>query len=384
MEKSNKILVLSSFVLIGFFFSILFHYVLNVYFQLPGNLFGHFIWPFRGGFFEFFNTVTTVKNLFKPFSNEQLTYFPFSYIFLLPFSFIKDFLFSYFIFIVIFLSTFIFLNLNFLNCNNLKKGQNFQNIFVLTFFSYPFLMAIDCGTINLFLFVLFAAFIFSYYKNRYLLGCLFLSFLSAANPLFVVFSSLFLSKKNYKYFFLSVFLSCLFFVAGFLLIKTNPLEQIFSLMTSFNSNIINFTYHLKNITNISSLYMLVYVVYHKLPYFVTIKTLIYAYNIILVLFSGFVLFLSTKEKAFWKKVLLLTFLINLTPVFIFDYNWLFLFVPIWFFVNSEETNKLDFVYTLLFSFLLLPKPYGIYLNPLLSILFMGILILEPYLLKKEQ
>lgn len=378
MEKSNKIIFLSSFVLVGFFFSIVFHYVLNVYFQLPDNLFGHFVWPIRSGFFEFFNGLATAENIFNPFSNTQLTYFPFSYIFLLPFTFIKIPLFSYFAYFLFVLSAFIFFNLKFLSCKELPKGQNFQNIFVLTFFSYPFLMALDFGTVNLLLFAIFALVCYYFYLENFLLCSIILSFLSAANPLFIVFSGLFLTRKNYRYFFLSVFLSFLFLVSGFLLIGLNPFEQIFSLITSYNENIITFTYHLKNTTNISSLYMLVYDVYHKLPYFISLKTFICAYDIILALFAGLTLFSSVKEKTFWKKFLLFILLINLIPIFIFDYNWLFLFIPIWFFVNSEEKHSFDLAYTILFGLLLLPKSFGIYLNPLLSIVFILAIIFEQH------
>lgn len=379
MEKPNKILVLSMFIIVGFFFSIVFHYVINIYFQLPDNLFGHFVWPVRGVFFEYLNNIAVAKDFFSPFNTYPIKHLPFAYILLWPLSLIANPLLSYFLYTILFLGVFISFNFVFFKCEFFTKQQTFQNVFILTFFSYPFLMALDCGTISLFLFILFAAFAFCYYKNRFLLGSLFLSLLSAVNPLFIVFSSLFLSKKNYKCFFLSVFLSFLFCVLSFVFVHLNPLEQIALLLKDSNLNIINFIYHSKDsLTNISSPFMFVYIVYHKLPYFISLKTLINLYNILLCMFSCFLIFLSVKNDSFWKKLLLLTLLINLIPVFVFDYNWLFLFVPIWFFVNSKEQSKLDVFYTLLFGLLLLPKPYGVYINPLFSIIFISLIVFEQY------
>ena len=81
----------------------------------------------------------------------------------------------------------------------------------------------------------------------------------------------------------------------------------------------------------------------------------------------------------------------------FDYKLIFLFIPLWLFVNAEEKTKFDLIYTILFALLLIPKRFFLVLgpgvfkwfslslvtNPLIMIIFVGLIIFEQLYNKKE-
>ena len=83
------------------------------------------------------------------------------------------------------------------------------------------------------------------------------------------------------------------------------------------------------------------------------------------------------------------------PYLVNDYKLLFLFIPVWFFVNSKEKSKFDLIYTILFAFLFIPKniiidlnptdyfSISILINPIIMILLWGLIIFEQYKVKEE-
>lgn len=89
----------------------------------------------------------------------------------------------------------------------------------------------------------------------------------------------------------------------------------------------------------------------------------------------------------------------LTPYLMNDYKLIFLFIPIWLFVNAKEYSKFDVIYCALFGLLLIPKalillnhPLGIehefsnsiIINPVLIMLFMGLIIFEQFYKKQKE
>ena len=112
-----------------------------------------------------------------------------------------------------------------------------------------------------------------------------------------------------------------------------------------------------------------------------------------------ILFFTQKEEIFWKQITLLTLLMCLLPYVIDDYKLIFLFIPIWLFLSNQEKTKFDSFYSILFGLLIIPKQFfilfvrahgmtqlmsfGIMINPILMLIFMGLIIYEQRSVKSK-
>ncbi len=66
-------------------------------------------------------------------------------------------------------------------------------------------------------------------------------------------------------------------------------------------------------------------------------------------------YLVLVDEVLWRKVTLLVCALNLLPIVSGDYKLLYLFVPLYLFINKEELHRMDWVYAVLFSLLLIPE-----------------------------
>ncbi len=400
MEKSEKITILSSIVLVGFVLAVIIHYVLGSYLGLSYPFNTPLCVP-QEAFSDFTSTVNRVKG-FAPYSHPDswLTYFPLAYLLLVPFTFIKNQLLSYIIFASGFLTFLTCLNIKFFYIPGLTKMENIKNIFILTITSYPILYALDRGNFDMFLFVIFAGFVYLFKSKKYLLSAVLLGIQNAIKPFPLLFLLLFLFKKKYKEFFLSLLISGLLIIGSFLCFKGGFFHQI----TTYIQSLVIFKklwiYNISGngMSESSSLFgalkFLLCVYNHVTTTLVLEKLYIFIASIITMITIIF----TYKEDVFWKKITLLTLNMLLVPYIIIDYKLIFLFIPIWLFVNAKEKTKLDLTYTILLGLLLIPKKifflwlhvehmtqlvtYGIIINPILMLIFMGLIIYEQ--LSKKQ
>jgi len=104
MEKFEKITLLANIVFVGFVFAVIFHYILGFYMHLPYP-FNTFTSPSNMSFSDFTNIMDLIKD-FMPYKNVSIyiVYFPLTYIFLFPFTFIQNKIIAYLSFLSIFLS----------------------------------------------------------------------------------------------------------------------------------------------------------------------------------------------------------------------------------------------------------------------------------------
>lgn len=179
MEKSEKVTLLATIVLIGFVAGVIYHYILGYYLSLTYP-FNTFLFE-PNMFFGDFNNLTFLIKDFTPFKsvNIWLNYFPLAYILLFPFTFIKNKIFSYLIFLTIFLSFWIYTNIKVFTCKNLNKLENFQNIFIITTISYPLLVLIDRGNFDMMLLILMFLFVDFFREKKYLLSSLIIAVINA-------------------------------------------------------------------------------------------------------------------------------------------------------------------------------------------------------------
>lgn len=393
MKKSEKILLLANIVLVGFVIGVVFHYILGAYLHLPFP-YNTFLFRPEAKFTDFTLLSSATKNL-TPFSepNWLMIYFPFAYIFLVPFAFLKNQIFAYCLFMFLFLSLFIYLNIKIFKCKNLTKLQNFQNIFILTLLSFPILIILDRGNIDMLLFIFFAGFIYFFKSKRYLFSSIVLAVINAVKPFTIVFLLLFLFKKKYKEFFLSLTISGFLIIGGFLLLKEPFFHQIsvFLINLKLYKQIVLYSNNSELFLGGSSLFMMIRILLSNLaiPPLLSTTILTKGYNIISLIIMTTTIFFAYREKIFWKQITLLTLTMLLLPYIMCDYKLIFLFVPVWLFVNFKEKSHFDSIYTILFGLLLIPKKFifvsftklfffAAIANPIIIILFMSLIIFEQF------
>lgn len=404
MEKSEKVLVLSSIILVGFVIGVVFHYILGYYLHkpFPGNT---FLFRPDQAFTDFTIILSSIKNL-APFSqpNFMINYFPLAYILLFPFTLIKNPLLAFLIFTFIFLSFFIFSNVKMFQCKNLTKLQNFQNIFILSILPYPFLMLLDRGNFDMFLFILFAIFIYSFKSEKFFLSSIILAIINGIKPFTLIFLFLFLFKKKYKEFFLSIIIMTSLILGGFMFLRGPFFNQISTFITNLTLFKQSYVYLNNNVSVMiggSSLFIVFRLFCINLikASLMPMKIFILLYNILSLIITTIVIFFTYRENFFWKQITLLTLTMLLLPYIVFDYKLIFLFIPIWLFVNSKEKSQFDLIYTILFGLLFIPKsiiitnpipwPEGLFFlsmiaNPIIMLLFIGLIIFEQFHLKQKE
>jgi len=404
MEKSDKILILSSIVLVGFTIAVVYHYILGNYLGMDG-VFKSFLYPSFGAFSDFKGSFPYLKT-FTPYHSVNLwiVYFPLAYILTLPFAFMKNWVISYVIYILGFLGYLIFGNTKSFACENLTKIENFKNIFILTCMSYPVLYILDKGNFDMFLFVVLGLFAYAFKSNKYMLGAILLGIANAIKPFTILFLFLFLFKKKYKEFFLSIILSSILIVGGFMVFKDNFFEQISNFIKIWALYQHTFVYANDNILGMgygSSLFMPLKLIFCKMTATPLISTILLSkfYDYLSLIITAFTMFFVWREKSFWKQLTLLICNFLLIPSLTYDYKLIFLFIPIWLFVNEKEQSKFSLAYTILFGLLLIPKHFiitqtaltstmtpwfslSIIINPLILILLSLLIIYEQFYVKK--
>lgn len=398
MEKSSKISLLSSIVLVGFVFGVFYCYIYGFYFRVP-TLYNSFLYPAYAAFCDFYDPLKFITD-FKFYSKLQLwvVYFPLAYIVVIPFAYIKNKFISYLIFLAGFLYYWIGKNKKELYCENLSKIQNFQNIFIITAISYPFLYLVDKGNFDMYMLILLGAFTYFFNKEKYMKASIFLAITNAMKPFSIFFVLLFLLRKKYKEAFASLALTAILVIGGFMVLHDNFLVQIVDFLKTLVLFKDRYTYQINEwfgMAYSSSLYMvfkLFLCKYTAVP-IVPIHKMTSYYSIFSYIVTAITLVFVCREKILWKQLTLLICNFLVLPYITYDYKLIFLFLPLWLFINEKEKTKFDMAYTILFALLLIPKhivipvhalspsmanfySISIIINPIIMILLSLLIILE--------
>lgn len=406
MDKTQKITMLASIILVGFVFGVFFHYILGFYLKAPAP-FNNFLYPPHAFLCDFKGAFPYIKD-FKPYNSVSMwvIYFPLTYIITIPFAFIKNLFLSYLVYISGFLAYFTFMNIKSFKCENLTKLQNFQNIFIITLMSYPFLSLLDKGNFDMFLFILLGFFAYTFNAGKYKPAAILLAVANAIKPFSILFLILFLIKKKYKECFLSIFLSAILVIGGFMIFPDNFFSQIINLLKTLT--LFKMTYAVVNTNDYgmgyaSSLFMVLKLIFCKITATPIIQpiNLVQIYDKLSFLITLITIFFVCREKTFWKQLTLLVCNFLLLPYVTYDYKLVFLFIPVWLFVNSEEKTRFDLIYLILFALLFIPKNIVITLpelsntattwfslsmviNPLIMTFLSLLIIYEQFYGKKEK
>jgi hypothetical protein len=214
-----------------------------------------------------------------------------------------------------------------------------------------------------------------------------------------VFLILLLSEKRYRETILAVIFVVLFSTFSLTFFKGGFLANLNFVLSGFNYNN---ALHLCNSNNVVqrglSLFTLMKIYCIQTNQILSIDMVkflgLYA-KIALSFFiflSGYVLFI---EKELWKKVMILVAAALLLPHVSADYKLIYIFIPMFLFINSDKKSKFDLFYIIIFGLLLIPKDYYIFpkiisdcgysdisiavvLNILLIIVMIALIIIEGF------
>jgi hypothetical protein len=363
LDRRKKIQILSLCVAIGFVLAVGYHYYLGYYYSepYPANTF-----LFRPGVHssDFYDVVRDGHTL-----NPYLQYKSAQY----PFLVLLGFLFSlmpyrYYLFILFFVSVFLISNMAHFRLENWIASAN--PVFILTFLSYPFLIAVDRGNFEIMVFVFLLAFMYFYAKKRFIASVIFLSFAISMKLYPAILLVLFIPEKRVREILICIastaaitFVSLLCFKGGllpnltFLLqgsnIGANPL---FSQFTSLSSNMVQRGVSLLTFLKILSFSTGLFQGVKSSLFLTCYLFLAGALGILIVLDVIFI------EKEMWKRFALLIFAMLLLPHISADYKLLHIFIPIYLFINTEHPSRFDILYLLAFAMLLIPKDYYYFPN----------------------
>ena len=388
MNKLQKIDIISIIIIAGFSLAVFYHYILGTYLRLsyPYNT---FLFRPNDKFMDFFNMLAS------PYINGELfiTQFPFGQRLAQAFTVLPPKV-GFFVFIAIFLTFFLYVNYS--NLNSSIKEQSIKNIFVFSFLTYPFLFVFDRANIEVFVFIFLYLFVLFYRKQQTIISIVCLSFAIAMKLFPAVFLVLLLSDKKYKEIVYTVFLVMFISLCGYLSYNGGFVQNIGAHLARLNGYSTDYAIGNEGLYFGNSLWGLIKlaVIEIKLKYPATL--IIRGYSIsVSILFALVAFYIIFKESRFWKKVALLVFSMNLFPFVSGDYKLIHIFIPLFLFVNSDDTDKFDLLYAILFGLLLIPKAYlhynsnpeitsSVIINPLLMVFFMIFIIRDGSVIWLEQ
>jgi hypothetical protein len=383
LSRDNKIRLCCLIVCVGFFSSVSNHYFQGVYLNKTYPFNSFLPNAFFGDFYSAFDQWTAYKFVGTGFG---LSYFPGTYL-------IIDILvklFSRTTVIIVYLSFFTIFLLTY-SYSNLKTNSRIEsllNTFVISILSYPFLITFQTANVEIITFISVVLFFVFYSKKRFL-SIFFLAYAISMKVFPGIFIVLLFSEKRYKEIFLIMAFVVLFTLLPLVLFDGG-----------FNRGIGNYV---ANLTASQKMYFDLMIINdagnhygHSLlnglriilpGMFSSMRAIVIPYEIFasiaFVLIAAYVIFL---EKVFWKKIACLVMAMNLLPFTSTDYKLLYIFLPLFYFINYPR-NKYDLIFIVLFSLILIPKDYlyfnnnplsnlNVVANPIIMLLILLIIILS--------
>ena len=364
MSNKQKLDLITLIILIGFGVAVAYHYVMGVYLGLPYPYNSFLFWP-NGHFQDFFNSIKWTDYVTAG-TDVAMGYPPFSLVIIFLFKSIQPKDTSFFFFVEIFIAFvlwFCYKNLNFLD-----KLSRWKNVFIIGFISFPVLFTIDRGNWEVFVFIFLGLFVYFYARQKTLFASIFLAMAIAAKIYPLFFILIFLADRKYKETALTIlgalaltFVPLLFFhgsvAQNLSILKTNV--GLYYEQYALDNSGLNYGTSLFGFIKTGLLAYTVKIGFDK-PYFMRIVHTIAPWYSVFVLacyalLAFFVLFI---EKAFWRKILLITVAGLLLPQVTADYRLIHLLIPMLLFINYDrQFSKIDALLSVVFGLLLIPKNY---------------------------
>jgi len=386
--KKNKINCITTIALIGTFIAIYFHYVfMGHYLDLgwPINAFGQPPEFFANDFtrtFQLTKDLSPYQDMTRVYSgNDSVAYGPFGFLFFSFFHWLPSMNRALFLFYCIFTIIFFCINYNFFSIKNQTSLlENIKNTFIITFITFPFLFAIDRGNIEIYVFLFSFFGVYAYFKNNIKTASFFLILATAIKIYPGIFFLFYLRDKKYKEFFYAFIAGVLFVLICFSFFKGSLLYQIESFYGQLQ--LVNE----KCLLSVSSCKALnITPIFKRIVFYISpalySEYIVMLYNIfsfILLLFTFAIIYTKRLQK--WQELTLFVILIFFIPALSVRYKLLFIFIPIYYFLEENTLDKgkvYNIFYSISFGLMLIPFYYkrpieNLYHFLLNSILFIAI------------
>lgn len=372
MDCYGKRKLVTAILFAGFVCSMLFHYFTGP-FAGRGYPYSTFLFDPMDRFNDFFNIYRATVDL-NPFSAPVSVYFPFTYLPVYLLTFITPPV-AYAVFAGGFLAFLLIAEYRCIPAQGV--ADRVLTMVALTAISYPVLFLLDRGNLECMVFVCIGMFIHCHRNGKDDAAALFLAGAVAMKLYPAVFGVLFLADRKWKPLMLTAAASLGLTVAGAALLDGGIAASIDGLRNNlllFKSTYLNTVHGLQHN---SSIYVPTVIVASKLSA-IRSYSAIYPYLAIL-LFLAAAAYTAYREKVYWKRVAILSFMMILLPQISYDYKLIHLFLPLLLFLGSADRSRLDPAYAAIFGLLLIPKDYyylfaDVSINGSLNALLMSTLI----------
>ncbi len=232
--------------------------------------------------------------------------------------------------------------------------------FICTAMTYPVLFELVTGNFEGLLFIGLTLFVMLYHRGKVFWSLPFLALAIAMKLMPAVFLVLLLADRNYRAIFQVLLWACGFTILPLLVFHGGIRDGLLPFLSNLEAS--------------QAMYFKLMVVEpagnhfgHSLPngarvplgqngpVGTQILTGYMAFGV--VCFAGISLYIVRAERIFWKRVALLVCALDLLPYTSTDYKLLHFFVPMFLFVNAEESDGHDLLYAVLFGLLMIPKSW---------------------------
>lgn len=363
-QKGTEVHFLASVILLAFVFfafkSYAFSYYLNAGYPLSTFLFRP-----EDRFNDFFNLINICKDNNPYMTNYffQSNYFPLANTFFWLVSKIGTGFPVFLGYILIFVF-FYFLFLRKVIVKDQSIGAVISLV-IIGLLNYPFLMNIDRGNLEAWMFMFLLAFFYFYDHGKTYLAIFFLALTIAMKLFPAVFLILLLKDKRYKEILITVFIACLATFLSLLSFRGGLGSNITAMFDSFHTfNSLTSFEGLQHNLSLFGFIKVWVIIGQKFsgggvdPAFVK-EAVPFLYYSIGVFMAFFILvdYILIKKHERWKDVMCLTIIMILFPNVSFDYRLIYLFIPLGYFLSRKIRTQHDSFFLLLFSFLLIPQSY---------------------------
>ncbi|HBF35354.1 TPA: hypothetical protein DDW35_12405 [Candidatus Sumerlaeota bacterium] len=385
-RQNHRLAIMQLVILLGFTIAVLFRFYYRGILQKAPYPYNSFLFFPADAFNDFFNILWGCWDG-DPYNISKIQrlggYFPLAYWIGYVFSYAIDCRWQFYGCIVgIFLAVLFYCNLKAFRSPQRSWIDTLTHACVFTLLPYPVLFVIDRGNFDILMFIFTAAFL-SLYRRGYSLTCAIPFAITIAIKAYTgIFILLLLAEKRYR---------TIVFTA--LLVALMTLGSLATFHGGFQANVDQYIASSKAGVALigdgrvycfsSSLCSLLFVCGHffgislnNCPEFFRFYTL-FTICVPFLLLAHFI----WVEKTEWRRVALTVLVMILLPYSSGDYRLLFLFFPIWLFIQKKEVSRYDSWYALLFGLAIIPKPWFIFLIPgILNNVFSTNSILNPIIL----
>ena len=235
-----------------------------------------------------------------------------------------------------------------------KDGFNTLSLLI----TLPVIFLLDRGNYVILTFICLALFFF-YYDTRKDLSLFSLAAAISMKIYPVIYLVLLLMDRRFKDLIKIVF--CVFIFSIFPLVVFK--QSVFTSLKYFLSSIAVFSSGPDRLWvylsyNLSMDTLLKYIgFFWGVPISEQINIIYFVFKSLLITLCIFLLFF---EKNNWKRVLILTLIMILMPSMSMEYNLIYIYLPVYLFLISETNRKTDQLYLVVFTLLLIIKPYYVF------------------------